>query len=187
MQEDQTVTTINQLMTLIRQKSILGLEAMSKKEGLEVESISQDDKVLGHWLSAISVSGEQIHIIFKVQFAIKTVNSFSKYTFQHVKEGVSNSQNKDFMREFCNMVAGYIKNTLINNNLTVGVSLPLLCRGFDNFFFEPPTHSRSGKDCWKLFEKENNVYCSSVIELADDIKLNITDDFTVKTGEVEFL
>lgn len=187
MHEDLTVTTINQLKTLIRQKSVLGLEAMSKKQGLQVESISQDDKVLGHWLSAISVSGDKIHITFKVQFAIKTANTFSKHTFQHVKDGVSNSQNKDFMREFCNMVAGYVKNTLINNNLVVGVSLPLLCRGFDNFFFEPPSHSRSGKDCWKLFENENNVYCSSVIELADDIKLNIDNDSEVQTGEVEFL
>ena len=39
----------------------------------------------------------------------------------------------------------------------------------------------------KLFENENNVYCSSVIELTDDIKLNIDNETEVQTGEVEFL
>lgn len=187
MQANQTQTSIEQIKKLIRQKSILGLEAMCKKQGLQIKDISSDDKVLGHWMSVITVSGYKIHITFKVQFSIKTANSFSKHTYKHVKETVSNSQNKDFMREFCNMVAGYIKNTLINNDLAVGVSLPLLCRGFDNFFFDPPVHVTSGKDCWKLFELDNNIYCSSVIDIADDLVIDSLDDSEIQSGEVEFL
>ena len=187
MQAHQTQKSIDQLKILIRQKSILGLEAISKKQELQIDTLSIDDKVLGHWMSVITVSGDKIHITFKVQFSIKTANEFSKHTFKHVKEAISNSQNKDFMREFCNMTAGYIKNTLINNGLVVGVSLPLLCRGFDNFFFEPSIHSISGKDCWKLSELNNSIYCSSVIDLADNLILHALEDSEIQTGDVEFL
>ena len=69
---------------------------------------------------------------FKIQFAIKDARNFAKSNL-NTKE-ISNSHSKDFIRELCNVIAGYLKHTLSENNIQVGISLPLLARGFDDLF-----------------------------------------------------
>ena len=187
MESSKNRTAVEQLKTLVRQKSALALSAMSQKSDLKIEELSKSEKVMGHWMSLISVSGDQIHLTFKIQFSVEMARIFAQQTFKHVSHGISNSHSKDFVRELCNMVAGYLKTTLIHNKINVGVSLPLLCRGFDNFFFDAPSQENSGMDAWKLVHNGTVMYCSTVIELMQDLKLEDLSETSEATGDVEFL
>ncbi len=187
MNSNQQDLTLLKLKSLIRKKSVLALTAVAKKDELQVIEVPAEDKVMGHWMSVISVSGEQLHITFKVQFSIDMARTYAMQTFKNLTSEISNSHSKDFIREYCNMVAGYIKNALIHNSISVGVSLPLLCRGFDDLFFDLPARAFSGIDRWKLAHNGNIINCASVIEVIEDLDFKDLDDETLLSGEVEFL
>ena len=187
MEANHQVHTLMQLKSLIRKKSILAMTAATKKDELQVIEVPTDDKVMGHWMSVISVSGEQLHITFKVQFSIDMARMYAMQTFKNLTGEISDSHSKDFIREYCNMVAGYVKNTLIHNSISVGVSLPLLCRGFDDLFFDLPAREHSGIDHWKLAHGDNFICCASVIEVIGNLDLKNINEEPLLTGDIEFL
>jgi CheY-specific phosphatase CheX len=87
--------------------------------------------VYDHWMSLILMAGPGIKV---------TVKSF--FNHRSVAEVVANFRNKpaseipiqltcDFMKEFCNLLGGNVKRVLLDNSISVGLSLPLLTRGFD--------------------------------------------------------
>ncbi len=178
----------NQLQVLIRKRSLYALEVMSKNSNLQVQEVSADNKVKGHWMSVISVSGEQIHITLRVQFNIEAAQFLSQESTGLSNDNSTMSQHKDFIREFCNMLAGYTKNILINNSISVAVSLPILCRGFDNYFFDFNKQPSTQQDEWIIAYEKFRVDCSSVIEIYDTLRINhLTNEDTEIGGEVEFL
>lgn len=187
MESNQHDVTLEQLKSLVRRKSVAALIAFAKKDDLQILEVPSDDKVMGHWMSIISVSGEQLHLTFKVQFSVNSARNYASQSFENPSDTISSSHSKDFIREYCNMVAGYIKNTLIHNSVSVGVSLPLLCRGFDDLFFDPPVRSRSGIDRWKLAHDGNAINCASVIEVAEHLSFTDFDYEASPAGDVEFL
>lgn len=184
---DLTQAALKNIKNLIRNTSAHALKAMSQKKEIQVEDVLIKNKILGHWMTLISVSGEQLHITFKVQFSIDMARNFATQVLGNHKNDISNSHSKDFIREFCNLVAGNIKNKLSENNIVVGISLPLLSRGFDDLFFAATERAEASHDRWALTHYDCSVFCSTDIQIAADLHLpeNI-DQITSSSGEVEF-
>lgn len=179
--------TLNQIKLLIRTTSANALEAMAQKSGVTIQEISDDRKILGHWMSLISISGDQLHITFKVQFSISMARAFAESELKNEAGEISNSHSKDFVREFCNLLAGTIKNKLSQNNINVGISLPLLSRGFDDLFFSEINSTSQGLDRWKLAHQNSEIFCISDTEIINQFDLD--DNFnnsTSASGDVEF-
>lgn len=179
--------TLDQIKLLIRTISASALEAMSQKSGVTVEDLSDDRKILGHWMSLISISGDQLHITFKVQFSISMARGYAEGVIKTDAGEISNSHSKDFIREFCNLLAGTIKNKLSENNINVGISLPLLSRGFDDLFFSEINSTSHGVDRWKLTHKNSEIFCISDTEIINQFKLEDNfNDSSSTSGDVEF-
>ena len=77
---------------------------------------------------------------------------------------------KDFMKEYCNLYAGYIKGTFNNQKIPVGISLPILsdsftldaCLGFEK--------SEGIHDQWSLNSNESNFIVQSFMKIEDTFK-----------------
>ncbi len=179
--------SIDIIKTLMRDTSQAALVAMSQKKQIAIEDVTDNKKILGHWMALISVSGVQLHLTFKVQFSIEMARSYASEVLKNDRLGISNSHSKDFIRELCNLVAGNLKTKLAENNVTVGISLPLLSRGFDDLFFANSESSVQSIDRWQLVFKETTIYCCSIIEAIEDLSLSDKLNDSVSTsGDVEF-
>ncbi len=172
------------LKKLFREKSVMALTKMSQKSNILVKDTISDLKVMGHWMALISISADHFHITFKIQFSMDTARNL---VAKSDKSTISNSYAKDFIRELCNVIGGDIKFAFVQNNMDVGISLPLLCRGFDDLFFASSERKSSMSDRWSLVHNENIIYCSSVMNITGDFKLQ--DNFgetSSSAGDVEF-
>lgn len=180
-------TTLKKIKLLIRSTSAGALEAMAQKPGVSLQEISTAKKIFGHWMSLISISGDQLHITFKVQFSIAMARAYAGDGFEENSHEISNSHSKDFIREFCNLLAGIIKNKLAENNIVVGISLPLLSRGFDNLFFATTDPSGTSVDRWKLAYQSLEIFCISETDVVNQFTLdkNFNESMSV-SGNVEF-
>lgn len=175
------------LKTLVRNTSLSRLRALSNLSDVRLEETPESHEIMGHWMSLILISGRKLRITFKTQFANHMAQGFAAHMFRLEKGLVSNSQAQDFMREFCNMTAGYLKNALERHQIALGISLPLLTRGFDDFFFSVSSINKVFMDRWKFVSGDHVLYCAAVIEVLDDVVLTGEDLEFKDSGEVEFL
>ena len=181
---DSSKITQQRLKKLFREKSATALAKMSQKKDILVKDTVSDLKVMGHWMSLISISSAQFHITFKIQFSMDTARNL---VAKNDKSTISNSYSKDFIRELCNVIGGDIKFAFVQNNMNVGISLPILCRGFDDLFFASSERKSSLSDRWSLVHDVDVIYCSSVMNITGDLKLQENfGESSSSTGDVEF-
>ena len=86
------------------------------------------------WVSVIFVKGENVQFIFKAQFVTEDAKHFAAkaYGRQNESNGIDKHQADEFMKEFCNLMGGGIKEQLEKNGVKTIMSLPLLTRGQDD-------------------------------------------------------
>jgi len=117
-------------------------------------------------MSFILISGESFNIIFRIFF---NVSQFGKYVGRNIgveENEVTDELIRDFMNEYCNLVAGSLKN-IISEQLSeaLGISIPIVTSGFEYLYFglkKPATHYFF----WKFTGEETEaVICVELEEL----------------------
>ena len=78
------------------------------------------------------------------------------------------------MKEFCNLSIGRMKNIIIDNDLDIGMSLPLSMRGVGEVF---PSYLKGSKDQWSMGIDNHFITCSSIIEIKEPEKLQGFDPY----------
>lgn len=128
-------------------------------------------QVLGNRMSLILVSGETLRITFKLHFNLEEVKFIAYRAYgKNLPEELSDKQAMDFMKELCNLSAGQLVKIFEENNLPLGMSLPLCARGFYEIFADyTPTSQPFVKfgDLWGLNCTGCHLMMSSVIEILD--------------------
>jgi len=100
----------------------------------------------------------------------------------------------DFVKELCNLTAGYLVQIFEDNDLHIGISLPLCTRGFYEIFSDYQSSSYpiiKYNDLWSLEYEDINIFGSVIIEILDtpplekilDYEFNDEDD----DEEMDFL
>jgi len=91
------------------------------------------------WISVIFVKGDNLKFSFKTQFITEDVKHFASQAYGESKtdEQINKRQIDEFIKEFCNLMGGGVKEHFEKNGLNTQMSLPLLTRGQDNVFFSP--------------------------------------------------
>ncbi len=142
--------------------------------------------VLGHWMSLILAAGKEVRVTFKAHYMTKDAAIIAQNTFGSSR--LSEKQAKNFLKEFCNLTIGTVKDFLALNQVVVGTSLPIICRGFDDLFFPPPAGESFLIDRWRLQTPEAKVECSVTYEFFSDFEINqLTAIDEAAVGDVEFL
>jgi CheY-specific phosphatase CheX len=151
-----------------------------------------DRRVHGNWMAIILVSGKDVRITFKVHFNIKDIKKILEGSFAKPYSEIEDDLATDFVKEFCNLTAGYIKQIFEKYELKSGISLPIVTRGFDDIFYRP-TNTDEVADLWKLEVAGVSLLCTPHFNIFDSgnipvFNLEETDgDDDDDDGDIDFL
>lgn len=123
--------------------------------------------VQNHSLAMVLIASSGLRVMFKTHFNAHAMSFSASQVFKKPPEQLNDSQVADFVKEFCNLVAGAIKQELELHTLQTGISLPLVTRGFDELFFTPADGVRVFTDLWALNAHKARVNCATHIEILD--------------------
>lgn len=178
--------SISHLLSVIRDSSVSRMKNLSKRDDIYLSEVPHKPIVYAHWMSFILLSGSSLRVLFKAHYQSEAAKGFAAKSYDSSKKDVTKPQALDFFREFCNLTAGNIKLVLFDSDVKVGISLPILARGFDDIFY--PRDTASTFDSWALNCQDEKVYCSTDIEVLENFALR--DDLPqneANEGNVEFL
>ncbi len=158
-----------------------------------VESIENKFGLFAPWAAIILVSGSDYRVTFKAHFKLSDASKFASGDKTVGEDGSFSDalrmRSFDYMKEYCNLYAGSLKRAFADANINVGISLPLLTRGFDEIFFPKADKKNTYETFWKLSNQLGCVFCSLFVEVVDadqfgrlSIKLDSSSE-----GEIEFL
>ncbi|MCW8932974.1 MAG: hypothetical protein OQL19_22375 [Gammaproteobacteria bacterium] len=131
----------------------------------------QAGQILGNWMSLILVSGDSLRITLKLHFCHTDIKQIAYPIYgKQSPEELSDQQTLDFVKELCNLTAGYLVQIFEDNNLHIGISLPLCTRGFYEIFSDYKSSSYpiiKYNDIWSLEYEDINIMGSVIIEILD--------------------
>ena len=183
---------IDQVHDFIRIRSTQMLKAYVGISDVSEEKVEGDLSVFGHWMTLIMVVGGPLRITFKAHFMEGEAKALLANLTQRDPNGISEDTAIDFMKEFCNTVAGSLKKGLLAAGMSTGISLPIVTRGFDELFFSKADGVTSFGAAWKFRSSIGELACSYVFDVMspseiEGLKLSPTDPESDSSGELEFL
>ena len=174
---------------LVRNVSIDRFRRAAQNENfILLESSKVERQVYDHWMALILVSGKALRVTLKVHFNIKSSKKMASPIYGKSPEKLEVRQAKDFIKEFCNLSAGYIKKIFEDQSVDVGISLPLVIRGFDEVFFEKQQKESILEDKFRIETNGIGVLCTNIIEVFNQDVLNKIDiNIEEEEEEIDFL
>ncbi len=180
---------LNKMKDLVRNVSIDRFRRAAQNDSyilLETSKLKRD--VYDHWMALILVSGKALRMTLKVHFNIKSSKKMASPIYGKTPEKLEVRQAKDFIKEFCNLSAGSIKKIFEDQSVDVGISLPLVIRGFDEVFFERQNKNSIIEDKFRIENGGVGVLCTNIVEvfnqsLLGDVDINIEEE----EEEIDFL
>jgi len=181
--EDSTSSRVaSSVANLIKQVVFNGEFKVSSPPAQTVEKV-----IFGQKIANIVVAGPELRLILKIHYTDGLGEYFLK-RYLNAKEFPSNKID-DFFLENCNLAAGRMKHGLVSEESSLGISIPIKTKGFDDLFF---TLSTDGEFCsewhWDFSSDDNvTVHCSLFIEILNNkLKIMLPDEDAAKVDELEF-
>ncbi|MFW7380693.1 MAG: hypothetical protein ACOH5I_17905 [Oligoflexus sp.] len=162
--KDQIAIANDSILNLVR--TVIQQIAEQKFKVPEVEVVDGDVEQLkfSEQMALILLNGPKVRMFFKFHFAITEVKALLQDRFP--KESFNDMRVKDYMKEFCNLVAGKLKSKLSNANLRMGQSLPISLIGYNEIFFRQESHKYTF--AFNVSLNEHRFMCSASLEYTDD-------------------
>ena len=174
----------------IKRHSFIDVITHGEKE----RNIDPDEE--SHWLSVIFLKSRELRFSFKAQFITDDARQFAAnaYGEDAHKEGLSKRLIDEFIKEFCNLMGGGVKEHFEKNGLATQISLPLLTRGRDDVFFSPDHPDQYEElylDSWELKLGEKSIICQAIFEFyskesIEKVCNEVVDLDTEEDDHVEF-
>lgn len=198
--DDQAVAVLkSKLRDLVRQSSLSRFKLHTAQDEVflkEVEPGFRPGQVLASRMAFILVSGDGLRISFKTHFNPGTARNLAYRMFGEASPAaLSERQAVDYIKEYCNLVAGNIVTVCEGLRIELGISLPMSTRGFYEIFSDygvKPHPAIVFSDFWRLGALADEIHCSALLEITDsDLLAPLADyDPTVlqaDDGEMDFL
>ncbi len=133
----------------------------------EVKDVEHDQiigTVFKDRMSFILISGESFNMIFRIFFNSSDFIKSVAESIDMEESEVNDQLIRDFMNEYCNLVAGALKANISEaSNQAVGISIPIVTNGFEVWYFglkRPATHYFF----WKLVTENTEAVFSVELE-----------------------
>lgn len=151
------------LSELIRISTKSRLETFLQSPVLAVEPVPIEELCYRPWMVLVLISGPKLRVTLKVHYKLENVQALVSKLFRVEPDQVKIDQANDCMREFCNLSAGALKLLLGNEGFVTATSLPIVARGWDEFFFA--SENLPGvRESWRLKLADGFVDVSSFTE-----------------------
>ena len=174
------------LKQLVRKTSLSRLNALLNRSDIEIQDASENPDIATPWVGLILVTSDSIQVDFKIQCDNESVKFFAEQ-LNHQNDATQNHAANDLLYEYCNLVGGYIKNTLDQQQVAFKLSLPLITHNADNLIINVSTDANIFYDYWKLVIGNRSLFCSVAFEVKDDIVLTGEILEFADSGEIKFL
>lgn len=161
---------------IFRQKSLETLKLTLDRQDIEIQEIpNHDDFLYGQMMGYILIHNESMKASFKIHYSQSLARHITAQQLGLKLEDVDSESTNDFMREYCNLAAGYISDTFAHNNIISNISIPLITDGFDEVWFSDNTGPLDQKDYWQLNWENHSLVLTSVIEIRNfDVFKNLS-------------
>lgn len=175
----------DRLISLLKDHSLLLCRAQFPHAAI-IEH-REEGPVKSHWMTLVLISSSSLSVTFKAHFKSRVALSMAAASRGESADSLTIGQGLDFFKEFCNMIAGGLKHSLSSAGVAVGISLPVMTRGYDEvnarFLMTPSSHYQA----WECAVGEGTVTFSAVVEILGDLDLNkLQEEVSQSDGEVEF-
>lgn len=183
------------IIDVIRGSALARFQIHSGDSGAVISMVEDSYKreVHGNWMGLILVSGKEVRVTFKTYFNLKDVKVILASMLDKAPEDISKDLAIDFIKEFSNLTAGYVKQILEEHETPVdtGISLPIVTKGFDDLFYKP-INDKEIQDFWAIDVQGVRFYCSPCVNIFDETKLKdvtmpIPSDDDDDDGDIDFL
>jgi hypothetical protein len=135
--------------------------------------------IYGEHLCMILLVSPGLRITFKVFFSASSAEKiFGTFKGSSAREssqerGFSRQEERtslNFMKEYCNGVCGCVKTILVEDSTAehaLGMSIPVLCKGFDQVLFQNREKRLPNRRIWGLKIQEQSLVCTLVTTVLD--------------------
>lgn len=192
--------TLQFLSYYIKEASRIQLEKYLRdvKISLVEHKVEKQEYAFGDEMSIIMLWSGLGSMVFKVHFALPICLDWASHGLKRDKANISNSTARDFMKEYNNVMGGFIRGTFERYQILVGMSLPFLAPGDHEVVFNKIRDPRALCSSWKLSDGQHEVICSSEIcllepdmvkQIRGDLEKYLVESAKVAedAGEISFL
>lgn len=196
------MSEIEVLKKLLRTSTFARLQRYLRKNDLLLEENVPElaEGVYNEQISIIMLWGMLGAINLKTHFNLEIAKGLTALGQNTPVAEVSEKMAQEFMKEFSNNQAGFLKGTLENHKVMMGMSLPFIADGKDEVIFRKIRDPRAQVDVWKIkvdkfvitFTAEICLLDSKSIQavhsqLEQEIKNNMQPQNLEDDGEINFL
>ena len=115
------------------------------------------------WRCGILWGNDDLRGLIIVKFTTINILAMASSIFENTNDSILFEHTKDFMKEFCNLYAGFIKGTLNNQKVFTNISLPIISKSLTREACLGGTPTNICEDNWVL------SLGSSVIEISNSL------------------
>lgn len=150
---------------------------------VEMQDAVPHGYVFANCMSMIIISGKSLRTVLKAHFNHKDSKPLARRLFGVDK--IDDRRSYDVMKEYCNLAAGFLKKICIEQNVPVGISLPVVTMGFNEVFTDLDGVEQRiiFEDCWKLEYPEGAIICSCHVDVFEAEALENMIDVTLANPE----
>lgn len=144
------------------------------------------EQVLKNQMSFILLCGKTFNLYFRCFFNYSDLRSTISKTSGTPVEEITPGLIQDFINEYCNLMAGSIKN-IISLNMeeeAVGLSLPLVVPGFESWYFGL-NRKVTNYFFWGLKNSNSEIICSAELEELREFNLGSFNNLKIELSDKE--
>lgn len=159
-------TIDEKLLEIIKHAALSRIRLQTNRDNFQIVDLTDilPGQVFGRWMAIILISGKSLRITFKVHFNYKDAKYLAAGSPKTPKT-VEDKYASDFIKEFANLTAGYIKMIFEECGILLGISLSLCTRGYYEVFTDLDAEIQ--ENAWKLDSPEATLTCSAELEPYD--------------------
>jgi hypothetical protein len=145
--------------------------------------VINDKVVISKKVANILLGNNDFRLIIKIHYNDKVGSHLIGGTDAMVAREVD-----DYFKEECNVLAGRLKKSFDENQINVGISIPLKTSGLDELFFDRKEMDKNALELsWEMSNDDNSLVVATFIEVIDYSSIDKIDfnSFSSKSDEDE--
>ena len=125
---------VSAVEAMLKHESVVCLKRDLSSDSIAINAPQRSGPIYGNRLGVILLAGPEIVVTLKAFFNLKDVLEIIERKIGRSVATESSVLLDDYVKEFLNRVAGVGKRHLCDSGISVGISLPIVTRGFDEAF-----------------------------------------------------